>query len=480
MVLQRMTSDNVTIPTLWGYGEPNTIVTAKVSNVLNEFSTTVGDDGKWMVEINEPSLVGSGYSIQIVNQNLERLEERSTTLNDVAFGDVWFCSGQSNMQWLVKGVRNAAMEMETATMYEDIRLLKIVKQASTEPIDEPLGFSTHWAKPELEFLTSESFSAICLFFGEQIYDELNVPIGLIDASVGGTFIEAWSPPEALAACGVDDDGVGNDKNHNEYLWNAMIHPFLNMAIKGVLWYQGENNAGYSNSNYRGHNRDIYDCTFSNLITSWRQNWHNSDPEFPFGFVQLAPYTDQRTYLAWPQLRWSQTNVADALNNVFMATSVDDDFNLHPKNKRLPATRLGWAAANMVYDLQDRPLHGPLPSIVSVDNQEVILSFSSPISPIVVEDDRFMVCCEATAEECDQLAYGEGWQGVQIVGMVEDDDTKIKLDLGSTCEGRTPSSLAYLWLETPCAAEESCPLYSSDQYKMPVAPFRLDVTSIAEN
>ena len=135
------------------------------------------------------------------------------------------------------------MEMETATLYEDLRLLKIIRQVATEPIDEPLGYLTHWSKPELEFLSGQSFSAICLFFGEQIYDEINVPIGLIDASWGGTFIEAWSPPEALEACGVDDDGVGNDKNHNEYLWNAMIHPFLNMAIKGVLWYQGENNAG---------------------------------------------------------------------------------------------------------------------------------------------------------------------------------------------------------------------------------------------
>ena len=93
-------------------------------------------------------------------------------------------------------------------------------------------------RPTTEFLGGQdSFSAICLFFGEQIYDETSVPIGLVDASWGGTFIEAWSPPEALASCGVDDDGVGNAQNHNEYLWNAMVHPFLRMSIRGVLWYQ---------------------------------------------------------------------------------------------------------------------------------------------------------------------------------------------------------------------------------------------------
>ena len=126
MVLQRMGRDNSTVPTLWGYGEPNTIVIAKVSNVENEISTTVGDDGKWMIEILEPDLVGSGYSIQLSNSNQDGLETGSVNLNDVAFGDVWLCSGQSNMEWRVKSVRNAAVEMETATLYEDVRLLKIV------------------------------------------------------------------------------------------------------------------------------------------------------------------------------------------------------------------------------------------------------------------------------------------------------------------------------------------------------------------
>ena len=133
-----------------------------------------------------------------------------------------------------------------------------------------------------------------------------------------------------------------------------------MTIKGSIWYQGEQNAGYP-GDYAGHNRDIYDCTFASMIKNWRQKWYeatNGDTEemFPFGFVQLAPFTNQREHLAWPELRWKQTaNFGyvpnDVMQNVFMAAAMDDDIDLHPKNKRLPSSRLdgngGSAALNMV-------------------------------------------------------------------------------------------------------------------------------------
>ena len=110
-----------------------------------------------------------------------------------------------------------------------------------------------------------SFSAICMFFGEQLYDELEVPIGLIQTAWGGTIVEAWSPPEVIQECGVADEGSNDSNNHNNYLWNAMIHPLLRMSIKGAIWYQGEANTG--------HNRELYDCTFPSMIRNWRQAWH---------------------------------------------------------------------------------------------------------------------------------------------------------------------------------------------------------------
>ena len=201
-----------------------------------------------------------------------------------------------------------------------------------------------------------------------------------------------------------DDGIDNGQNHNNYLWNAMIHPFLKMSIKGAIWYQGEQNAGYPGG-YEGHNRDLYSCTFPTMIESWRQEWSSAtrgdtDRKFPFGFVQLAPFTNQRNSLAWPQLRWHQTADLgyvpnDIMEHVFMATAVDDDIDLHPKNKRLPAERLAWAATNLAYGITERPLAGPLPTSISFKDTErssMVITFSQALDDVTIEDDRFMVCC----------------------------------------------------------------------------------------
>ena len=253
------------------------------------------------------------------------------------------------------------------------------------------------------------------------------------------------PPETLEECGVTDHGSnwGGGKNRNSNLWNAMVHPFTRMAIKGALWYQGENNAGYEGSEYQGHNRELYKCNFGGLIGSWRSYWakntmYDASSHFPFGFVQLAPYTDQTIYLAWPELRWMQTRVSQDVSNVFMAVTVDDDFDLHPKNKRLPASRLGWAAASSVYSLE-RPWAGP--EVVSVVwgndtvtreaggvSSSVMIKFSEYLTWSWREGDTpftpFHVCCLQTMEDCDQVSEGQSgftsrlllgslWRGLEV-------------------------------------------------------------------
>merc|ERR1719384_132134 len=182
----------------------------------------------------------------------------------------------------------------------------------------------------------------------------------------------------------------------------MIHPLLRMSIKGAIWYQGEANTG--------HNRDIYDCTFPSMINNWRQAWYegtggDTDQQFPFGFVQLAPNRDSLSP-HWPVLRWKQTASVgfvpnQLMENVFMAVAMDDDIDLHPKNKRLPATRLAWAASNLVYNNTDSPLYGPQPTNVSITGNTIVVSFSSALKPVLVEEDRFMVCCLASTDECDE-------------------------------------------------------------------------------
>ena len=367
-----------------------------------------------------------------------------------------------------------------AADYQDLRLLKVSRDFSETPLDEVVGFdSDQWIRPSVEFLSGASFSSICLFFGQQLNDQLKVPIGLIDSAWGGTILEAWSPPEVIQECGVEDSGVNEENNHNLYLWNSMIHPLLRMSIKGAIWYQGESNTG--------HNREIYDCTFVSLIKNWRGKWHQStggDTEemFPFGFVQLAP-SRNTTSPNWPVLRWKQTaNYGFAPNpvmeNVFMAAAIDDDIDLHPKNKRLPASRLGWAGLNLVYGQTDLPLYGPQPRNLSLaeDRTSLTITFSQSLKPVVVEEDRFMVCCMETSELCDSRPYewsGLGWQGVTITGMTDTDT--VELNTSMACGGQPHfSAIAYLWLQVPCSGEEQCPLYSDDQFNMPVAPFKIDI------
>merc|ERR1711936_311411 len=450
MVLQRSPHS----PSVWGRAAPGSTVTVTVmqfDDILHTSEPVIADetDGVWSVSVGSwPA--GTGFSLKFLNGAEE------VTVSDVAFGDVWLCSGQSNMQWTVAGVRDAGEEIENAVLYEDLRLMQVANIWSKVPEEEILDFGTTWTKPTSSYLSGDSFSAICLFFGEQLVDELEVPIGLIDSSWGGTIVEAWSPQEVLDECGVADQGVnGQDgPNHNLYLWNSMINPLLRMTIKGSIWYQGEQNAGYP-GDYDGHNRD-------------------TEEMFPFGFVQLAPFTNQREHLAWPELRWKQTGnfgyvPNDVMQNVFMAAAMDDDIDLHPKNKRIPSTRLAWAASNLVYGNTENPLHGPQPTNVSVseDKTTIIVSFSSPLRPVVVEEDRFMVCCLLTMEECDGVGYTEGWKGVTIRGMPA--THMVELDTEAACSQY--SGLAYLWLETPCSGEEECPLYSDDMFNMPVAPWK---------
>ena len=127
-------------------------------------------------------------------------------------------------------------------MYQDVRLLKVSTDFSDSPLQEVQGFdSDQWIRPNVEFLSGASFSSICMFFGEQLHDELEVPIGLIDSAWGGTIIEAWSPLEVMEECGVEDEGLNQENNHNQYLWNSMIHPLLKFTIKGAIWYQARLN-----------------------------------------------------------------------------------------------------------------------------------------------------------------------------------------------------------------------------------------------
>ena len=228
------------------------------------------------------------------------------------FGDVWVCSGQSNMEfsmggghgWDGNGVFNSTEEIAYMAEYSNIRMFRLAYMYSDEPQDDLSGLDFDaWAKPD-EVDKVKKFSAVCLLTARYMADVLGKDkvFGLIDTTWGGTIIEPWSTPEGLETCDViqwEDESIPQYVGNR--LFNAMIHPLIRMSIYGALWYQGESNAGW--------NRDKYDCTFAQLISEWRRVWSEdtgTNPKFPFGFVQLSTWEENDLNPGFPMIRWHQT------------------------------------------------------------------------------------------------------------------------------------------------------------------------------
>ena len=228
------------------------------------------------------------------------------------FGDVWVCSGQSNMEfsmggghgWDGNGVFNSTEEIASIAEYSNIRMFRLAYMYSDEPQDDLSGLDFEaWSKPD-EVDKVKRFSAVCLLTARYMADVLGKDkvFGLIDTTWGGTIIEPWSTPEGLETCNVlqwEDESIPQYVGNR--LFNAMIHPLIRMSIYGALWYQGESNAGW--------NRDKYDCTFAQLISEWRRVWSENtgtSPKFPFGFVQLSTWEENDLNPGFPMIRWHQT------------------------------------------------------------------------------------------------------------------------------------------------------------------------------
>ena len=223
-------------------------------------------------------------------------------LENVMMGDVWVCSGQSNMQWPMKSIFNSTYEMERIVQnYPNFKMFKLSRMTSAEPQDDLLQPGDGW-RNDADMI--EQFSAVCLLTASYMADVLGKDkvFGLIESNWGGTRIEAWMDKEALDSCDIEPNVDENrPQQSNSYLYNAMIRPLVRLPIKGVLWYQGEANTGW--------NRDKYRCTFPAMIEHWRQTWNElsgSQPDFPFGFMQLAANQANDNWPGTPVTRWHQT------------------------------------------------------------------------------------------------------------------------------------------------------------------------------
>ncbi|MCU4157845.1 hypothetical protein J1N10_17860 [Carboxylicivirga sp. A043] len=362
MVLQR----DALIP-IWGTANRGERITVQFNDISIEVET--GFDGKWEVEL--PSMQWGGpYALTI------KTETKQITIKDVMLGDVWLCSGQSNMAFKVKQ-SNRGSEALNQVLPDNIRLMNYHPLAETN--------NTSWDSitlqrvNELEYLSGKwelannqsvaDFSAIGWYFGTQLEQELNVPIGLIQLAVGGSPTEAWIDRKTLEHhpqlvnmlydwqnndhtmqwCrergGVNIQGAKSAFQRHPYqpayLYESGISKIEGLAIKGILWYQGESNA---------HNVELHEVLFPTMVQSWRDGWNQ--PDLPILFAQLSSLNRP----SWPHFRDSQRRLAQQLPHVSMVVTSDwgNKTDVHPKNKYPVAERFANTALREVYGENDVP------------------------------------------------------------------------------------------------------------------------------
>jgi sialate O-acetylesterase len=369
MVLQRGQSDPV-----WGWTTPGAKVTVTFAG--KKVSGIAGQDGKWLVKL-PPFTAGGPYTMNIVGPDSSQIK-----FSNILVGDVWLCSGQSNMEFGVGNLLNPDQEIAAAN-YPKIRLFAVPRDISLTPKKTTGGA---WEICTPDNLRKDGvwggFTAVGYFFGRDLYENLHVPIGLVHSSWGGTPAEAWTSESALgskmtdfqaqlsqldAAKNTASPSIQNNPNFPTVLYNGMISPLIPFGMKGAIWYQGESNAG---------NAYQYRTLLPVMITDWRQRW---GADFPFLIVQLAGFMRPPAKPgddAWAELREAQWLTTKAIPNTWIATAMDigNETDIHPKDKQDVGKRLALAAEANVYH-EKVPFYGPVYQSMKVEGDKIILTFS---------------------------------------------------------------------------------------------------------
>jgi sialate O-acetylesterase len=394
---------------LFGWAAPGETVSVEFNGSTK--SMTADTAGHWGFGL-PPEKAGGPYQLKL------RGASNTIVLDDVMVGDVWFASGQSNMEMPLNGfpgnavVTNAAEEIRNANQPQ-IRLLLVKHKASDYPqVDYP---GTSWTPCTPE--TAAKFSAVAYFFGRAVAQQEHVAIGLIDATWGGTPGEAWVSMDGLSAdpslmpvfaewadfarnqadlIRLQDaekkedeaaEKAGRPKpQHTSWhpdpsswapaaLYNGMVAPAVNYRIKGVIWYQGESNSGRPRAT-------MYEKVFSTLITDWRKDWRQGD--FPFLFVQISSYTSTESEI-WGIVREAQRR-ALTLPNTAMAVTIDigDPKNVHPADKQDVGARLALAARAVAYREQIE-YSGPLYHDATVEGNAIRVQFDHAANGLKTTD-----------------------------------------------------------------------------------------------
>lgn len=397
---------------MWGTADDGEEITIAIAG---QKAKTTAKNGTWSLVL-KPMQAGGPFSMTIQGKN-------SITLENILVGEVWLCSGQSNMERQLgprKGqplIDNWEAEAADGIHYPEIREFAVAHDATETPATEAKG---QWTV--CDSVTCKDFSAVGYFFAKALYKKLKVPIGIIHFSVGGTAAGKWLSPEAvranpelkslvagyegmvkrypkqleeykaneaaLLAKWEEENKMAKEKNlprprkpsppvepgksgNNGGHFNAMIAPLIPYGIKGVVWYQGETDS---------HNPKMYYPTFTTLIADWRKRWQLGD--FPFLFVQIAPNEKNA-----PEIREVQSQVFQSVANTAMVVitdCVDSTFDRHPPFKKPVGERLALAARAVAYNEKDLEFCGPLFQSVKYEGNKAILSFTHAKNGLVAK------------------------------------------------------------------------------------------------
>ncbi len=364
MVLQR----NTTV-VLWGWANANEKISVETSWGTGKFETNTDRNGHWKVEVKttnskEPQTV----SIRSSSSNI--------TLENILFGEVWLCSGQSNMEQPLVGFNGEpsfGSNMAIANSYNpNLRLFTVERSASKTPLDDVEKYSA-WqhASPG----NVANFSAIAYFYGQQLQEILDCPVGIIHTSWGGSSVQAWMSKEAISSyqeVTLDDVDITQRTNHiPTALYNGMINPLIPYTIRGALWYQGESNRLEPN---------LYKELFPAMVQDWRTRWGIGD--FPFYYVQIAPFYYREHSDAYQTagnsafIREAQLQCMDLIPNSGIAITMDigAEYSIHPPQKKEVAERLLFNALNQTYGFENVDHASPVFESLEVKDGGIALMF----------------------------------------------------------------------------------------------------------
>ncbi|MCE9556075.1 MAG: sialate O-acetylesterase [Planctomycetes bacterium] len=341
MVLQR----DRPLP-VWGTASPEEEVTVKLGD--KSATTKAGADGKWKVEL--PAMPANAQPQTMTVAGKNKLE-----VKDVLIGEVWVCSGQSNMSYAVASVDNYKKEVDSAK-FPEIRLFLIPNVQQAQPAAD---VNAKWVPCSPQ--TVGGFAAPGFFFGRELHNQLKVPVGLIANAWGGRRIEPFTTPEGVKAVPAL---AGKPQNELGIIYNGMFAPIVPYAVRGAVWYQGEANCSEAM---------LYTDRMRALAASWRQAWSN--PEMPLYYVQLAPF-NYRPANMLPEF-WEAQTAALAIPHTGMAviTDIGNFHNIHPGNKQDVGKRLARWALNRTYGKKDVVPSGPLFKSAKADGDKVRVEFA---------------------------------------------------------------------------------------------------------